>query len=80
MELEFEPEALDAIARKAIDRQIGARGLRAVLESLMIPVMYEIPSDDLITKVIMTEKCVNGEEPPMIIRGETPRSTEPVSA
>ena len=80
VELEFEPEALDAIARKAIDRQIGARGLRAVLESLMIPVMYEIPSDDLITKVIMTEKCVNGEEPPMIIRGETPRSTEPVSA
>ena len=80
VELEFEPEALEAVAQKAVDRQIGARGLRAVMEMLMIPVMYEIPSDDLITKVIMTEKCVLGEEPPTIIRGETPRSTEPASA
>ena len=80
VELEFEPEALEAIAQKAIDRQIGARGLRAVLEMLMIPVMYEIPSDDLITKVVMTEACVNGSEPPVIIRGEMPRSKEPVSA
>ncbi len=80
VELEFEPEALDAIAQKAIDRQIGARGMRAVLEMLMIPVMYEIPSDDLITKVIMTAACVSGEEPPTIIRGEQPRSTEQASA
>ena len=80
VELEFEPAALEAVAQKAVERQIGARGLRAVMETLMIPVMYEIPSDDLITKVIMTEACVNGEQPPTIIRGETPRSTEPVSA
>ena len=80
VELEFEPEALEAIAQKAIDRQIGARGLRAVLEMLMIPVMYEIPSDDQITKVIMTEACVNGSEPPTILRGEQPKSDEPVSA
>ena len=80
VELEFEPAALEAIAQKAVDRQIGARGLRAVMEMLMIPVMYEIPSDELITKVIMTEASVNGEQPPTIIRGDKPRSTEPVSA
>ena len=80
VELEFEPAALEAIAQKAIDRQIGARGLRAVTEMLMIPVMYEIPSDEYIQRVIMTEKCVNGEEPPKIIRGDKPRSTELASA
>ena len=69
VELEFEQGALEAIAQKAIDRQIGARGLRAVLEQLMIPVMYDIPSDKTITKVIMTEKCINGEETPIISRG-----------
>ena len=80
VELEFEPAALEAIAQKAIDRQIGARGLRAVTEMLMIPVMYEIPSDEYIQRVVMTEKCVNGEEPPKIIRGDKPRSTELASA
>ena len=79
VELEFEPGALEAIAQKAIDRQIGARGLRAVTEMLMIPVMYEIPSDEFITRVVMTEKCVNGEESPRIIRGDKPRSTERAS-
>ena len=80
VELEFEPAALEAIAQKAIDRQIGARGLRAVMEMLMIPVMYEIPSDEYIQRVVMTEKCVNGEELPRIIRGDKPRSTELASA
>ena len=79
VELEYEPAALEAIAQKAIDRQIGARGLRAVMEMLMIPVMYEIPSDEFITRVIMTEKCVSGSEPPRIIRGDKPRSTERAS-
>ena len=80
VELEYESEALEAVAQKAIDRQIGARGLRAVMEMLMIPVMYEIPSDEYIQRVVITEKCVNGEEPPRIIRSEKPRSTERASA
>jgi ATP-dependent Clp protease ATP-binding subunit ClpX len=58
--LEFQPEALDAVAQKAIDRQIGARGLRAVLEQIMLPIMYEIPSDLTIRKVIITPECVHG--------------------
>ena len=62
--LDFEPEALDAIAQKAIDRKIGARGLRAVLEDVMTKIMYEIPSDPSIKKVLITRDCVmNGGSP-----------------
>ena len=56
--LDFEPEALEAIAQKAIDRKIGARGLRAVLERVMTKVMYEIPSDPSISQVVITKECV----------------------
>ena len=62
--LEFENAALDAIAQKAIDRKIGARGLRAVLESVMTKVMYDIPSDPTISEVLITRACVeDGSEP-----------------
>ena len=54
VQLEFQPEALEAAADKAIEREIGARGLRAVLEEVMIPVMYEVPSDPSIAKVVIT--------------------------
>lgn len=64
MTLEFENAALDAIAQKAIDRKIGARGLRAVLESVMTKVMYDIPSDPTISEVLITRACVeDGSEP-----------------
>ncbi len=56
--LEFEPEALEAVARLANERKIGARGLRAVLESIMTGIMYEIPSDPTISHVRITKDCV----------------------
>ena len=61
--LEIQPEAMEAVAQKAIDRQIGARGLRAVLEQTMLPIMYQIPSDLTIRKVTITPECVQGGEP-----------------
>ena len=62
--LDFEPEALEAIAQQALDRKIGARGLRAVLERVMTKIMYEIPSDPSICQVLITKDCVeNGSEP-----------------
>ena len=70
VELDIQPEALEAIAQKAIDRQIGARGLRAVLEQIMIPVMFQIPSDPTIRKVTITADCVAGGEP--IVEHEAP--------
>lgn len=63
VELEILPESLDAIAQKAIDRQIGARGLRAVMEQIMTKIMFMIPSDLSIHKVVITPECVAGGQP-----------------
>ena len=68
--LEFQPKALEAVAKKAVDRQIGARGLRAVMEETMTKIMYVIPSDLSIQKVIITPDAIEGKEP-LIIRDKT---------
>ena len=73
VELEIKPEALDMVAQKAIDRQIGARGLRAVMEQTMTQIMYMIPSDLSIKKVIITADCVNGGQPEIIRDKQHPR-------
>ncbi|CAI3284722.1 ATP-dependent Clp protease ATP-binding subunit ClpX [Enterococcus cecorum] len=66
-ELEFEREALEAIAKKAIERNTGARGLRSIIEGIMLDVMFEIPSDDTIEKVIITKEAALEEGKPKII-------------
>lgn len=64
VELEFEQEALEAVADKAIEMKIGARGLRSVMEGVMTDVMYTVPSERTVSKVIITEDSVkNGAEP-----------------
>lgn len=70
VELEFTPEALEAAAKKAVERKIGARGLRAVLEEVMTPIMYDVPSDDTIAKVTITPEAIRGEQPPEMEREE----------
>ena len=70
VELEFEPEALEAIADKAIERNIGARGLRAVMEGLLTQIMYDVPSDPTIVKVTVTRNCVEGKGQPELTRDE----------
>ena len=72
--LEISKEALDAIAQKAIDRQIGARGLRAVMEQIMTKIMYLIPSDLSVHKVVITPECVEGGEPKLIRDKAKPRT------
>ena len=66
VELEFEPEALAAIADKAIEMEIGARGLRSVMERVMTNIMYSVPSDPSIEKVIVTRESVTGEAEPTV--------------
>jgi len=68
VELEFEPAALEAAADKAVERGIGARGLRAVLESVMTDVMYSVPSDQTIARVTITGEAIEGKSEPVIIR------------
>ena len=68
VELEFTPDALGAIADKAIERNIGARGLRAVMEGLLTQIMYDVPSDPTIVKVTITKGCVEGTGQPELLR------------
>ena len=70
VELEIDKDALREIAKKSIARKTGARGLRTILESILNETMFNAPSDDTITKVVISAKCARGEEPPQIIRGE----------
>ena len=74
VELEIQPEALEAIAQKALDRQIGARGLRAIMERVMTQVMFLIPSDLTITKVIITPEAIEGREPKILRDPRSPRT------
>ena len=73
VELEIQKEALEVVAKKAIDRQIGARGLRAIMENVMTKIMYVIPSDLTIKKVIITPECVDGAEPKILRDPKHPR-------
>ena len=68
VKLVFEPEALEAVADKAIERNIGARGLRAVMEGVLTPIMYDIPSDHTIEQVTITAGAVNDGAAPVILR------------
>ena len=74
VELEIQPEALRAVAKKAVERQIGARGLRAVMEQVMQKIMYTIPSDLSIHKVIITPECIDGAEPTIVRDKAKPRA------
>ena len=65
--LEFDSGALDAIAEKAIERKTGARGLRSIIEEVMMDVMFEVPSMENVTKVVITEEAVRGTEEPLIL-------------
>jgi ATP-dependent Clp protease ATP-binding subunit ClpX len=68
VELEFEEEALREIAKKAIERKTGARGLRSIIEGIMLDVMFELPSREDVQKCIITVETVRGNEPPKLIR------------
>ena len=73
VELEVTRDAMEAVAQKAVDRQIGARGLRAIMEQVMTPIMFQIPSDLTIKKVIITAGCVEGGQPDVIRDADHPR-------
>ena len=69
-ELEFQEEALCAIAQKALDRKTGARGLRTIIELALLDTMYEIPSQENVIKVLVDEKVIRGESDPLLVLGE----------
>ena len=72
VELNFEDDALQLVAKKSLERKTGARGLRAIMEGSLMDLMYKIPSDDTIRKCIITKDVVEGTGEPEIVRGEAP--------
>lgn len=70
VELEFRPDAIAAVARKAVARKTGARGLRTIIEQTLLDTMFELPSREHVSKVVIDEAVVNGQaEPYLIYRG-----------
>ena len=76
VELKFEDEAIKAIADKAFERKTGARGLRSIMEGVMMDTMYKIPSDDSIEACVITEGAVDGSSEPLTIHRETMRKAK----
>ena len=74
VELEITEDALEAVAQQAMDRQIGARGLRAVMEKVMTGIMFRIPSDLSIRKVTINAQCLQGGEPILVCDEANPRA------
>ncbi len=74
VDLEFTQDALEAVADKAIEMNIGARGLRSIMESIMTDIMYSVPSDETIEKIVINAACVNGTEKPDIIHRDSLQS------
>lgn len=70
VELEFTEEALAAVSEKAIERKTGARGLRSIIEEALIDIMYDVPSSEDVTKVVITDKTINDEVDPELYDSE----------
>ncbi len=79
VELEFDDEALDAIAEQAIERNTGARGLRSITENLMMPIMYDIPSQNDVERVIIDAECVKNNSLPTLLKKEIVQLDNPIS-
>jgi len=73
VELEVRPGALSAIAKKALERKTGARGLRSILEHALLDTMYELPGMENVEKVVVDENMINGDTPPLLIYADQPR-------
>jgi ATP-dependent Clp protease ATP-binding subunit ClpX len=78
--LEFRPDALESIAKKAIERKTGARGLRAILETVLMDPMFEIPTADNVAEVIVSADVIDKATPPIIVHSEGKKSEADTSA
>lgn len=67
VDIDFREDAIEAIAKKAMDRKTGARGLRSILEAVLLEIMYDIPSANGVSKVVIDENVINGVSKPMLI-------------
>ena len=74
VEMEFQEGVLHAIAKKALERKTGARGLRSILEHALLDVMYDLPSMANVSKVVLEENSTNGEIKPIVIYADASKA------
>src|SRR5690554_6510734 len=79
VELDFRRDALEAIAQKAMDRKTGARGLRSIMESVLLDTMYRIPSEEHLQKVVVDESVIKGESEPLLVYENTEKPQSKVA-
>jgi ATP-dependent Clp protease ATP-binding subunit ClpX len=79
VELEFRPEALRLISKKALERKTGARGLRSIIEHSLLEIMFDLPSIQNLQKVVVDEGVISGDNPPILVYSEEPRLAESAS-
>jgi ATP-dependent Clp protease ATP-binding subunit ClpX len=72
-ELEFRDPALKAVAKRAMARKTGARGLRSILEHALLDTMYDLPSLENVTKVVLDENVIDGDGKPILIYADQPK-------
>ena len=72
-DLEIRPQALAAIAKKALKRKTGARGLRSIIEQVLLDTMYELPGAQNVSKVVVDENTITGDGRPILIYSDTPK-------
>jgi ATP-dependent Clp protease ATP-binding subunit ClpX len=78
VEIDFRDEALRGVAKKAMERKTGARGLRSILENVLLDTMYHIPSDKGVSKIVIDEACINGESEPIKIYANTEKAVKAI--
>ena len=76
VELEFREDALRAIAGKAMQRKTGARGLRSIVEAVLLDTMYDLPSVDNVSKVVIDESVIKGDSQPILIYQNQPKEKQ----
>jgi ATP-dependent Clp protease ATP-binding subunit ClpX len=65
--IDFRPDALEAVASRAMERKTGARGLRSIMENVLLETMYKIPSEENVVKVVVDESVIRGESEPLLV-------------
>ena len=78
--LTFTDDALTAIAKRAIDRKTGARGLRSIMEDILLDTMFDLPGMDTVTEVVVNEEAVGRDATPLMIHDDAKKKKEPATA
>ena len=76
VQIDFRPDALEAVAERAMERKTGARGLRSIMENVLLDTMYRIPSEENVVKVVVDQSVIKGESEPLLVYGSTEKQAK----